>query len=62
MRLTRPAAHVLLLIAPDGAPGVLRTFDSATLKQTISIPVGGHGKRVILLYDARDYRGPQNPS
>ncbi len=62
MRLTRPAARVLLLIAPDGAPGVLRTFDSATLKQTISIPVGGHGKRVILLYDARDYRGPQNPS
>ena len=40
----------------------LRTFDSTTLEQTISLPVGGHGKRIILLYDARDYRGPQNPA
>lgn len=62
MRLTPPAAHVLLLVIPEGASDVLRTFDSATLAQTISLPVGGHGKRIILLYDARDYRGPQNPS
>jgi hypothetical protein len=62
MRLTRPAAHVLLLVTPAGAPDVLRTFDSTTLEQTISLPVGGHGKRIILLYDARDYRGPQNPA
>jgi 4-amino-4-deoxy-L-arabinose transferase-like glycosyltransferase len=62
MRLTRPAAHVLLLLIPDGASDVLRTFDSATLERTISLPVGGRGKRIILLYDAHDYRGPKNPA
>jgi hypothetical protein len=59
MRLTRPAPHVLLVVMPSDAAVVLRTFDSATLKQTISTPVGGHRMRVILLYDAHDYRGPQ---
>jgi 4-amino-4-deoxy-L-arabinose transferase-like glycosyltransferase len=62
MRLTRPAARVLLLVTPEGAPDVLPTFDSVTLKQTIALPVGGHRKRIILLYDAHDYRGPQNPA
>ncbi len=62
IRLTRPAAHVLLLVTPEGAPVVLPTFESAALKQTISLPVGGHSKRIILLYDAHDYRGPQNPT
>jgi len=62
MRLTHPAPHVLLLVTPDDAIRVLRTFDSATLRQTISTPVGGHRKRIILLYDAHDYRGPQKPA
>jgi 4-amino-4-deoxy-L-arabinose transferase-like glycosyltransferase len=61
MRLTRPATHVLLLVMPEDASEVLPTFDSATLKRTIDIPVGGHRERIIRLYDAHDYRGPQNP-
>jgi hypothetical protein len=46
---------------PEDASEVLPTFDSATLKRTIDIPVGGHRERIIRLYDAHDYRGPQNP-
>jgi 4-amino-4-deoxy-L-arabinose transferase-like glycosyltransferase len=59
MRLTRPAAHVLLLVMPEDASEVLPSFDSAALEKTIVIPVGGHRLRVIRLYDAHDYRGPQ---
>jgi 4-amino-4-deoxy-L-arabinose transferase-like glycosyltransferase len=59
MRLTPPAHHVLLVLAPDEAGPVLRTFDSVKLVNTVAIPIGGHHVRVTQLYDAIDYRGPQ---
>jgi 4-amino-4-deoxy-L-arabinose transferase-like glycosyltransferase len=59
MRLTRPAHRVLLVLGGDETKDVLPTFDSATLAKTVTIPVGGHHTRTSLLFDARDYRGPQ---
>jgi len=38
---------------------VLNTFDSHTLANTITVPIGGRHIRVTQLYDVRDYRGPQ---
>ena len=58
MRLTPPAHHVLLVLSPDEAGPVLRTFDSATLLNTVAIPIGGHQIRATQFYDARNYRGP----
>jgi 4-amino-4-deoxy-L-arabinose transferase-like glycosyltransferase len=59
LRLTVPAHRVLLVLAPEEAPSVLRSFDSSTLADTVSIPIGGRHVRITQLYDARDYRGPQ---
>lgn len=59
MRLTRPANRVLLAVAPDEAHEVLATFDSAAALSTLVVPIGGHHTRTTVLYDARDYRGPQ---
>ncbi len=59
MRLTRPAHRVLLVIGGDETGEVLPTFDSVSRIKAVTIPVGGHRTRTTLLYDARDYRGPQ---
>jgi hypothetical protein len=60
-RLEPGAAHVLLAIEPPSAGRVLPTFDSAILVKRVELRVGGRRTRVIELYDARDYRGPQPP-
>lgn len=55
-----PSFHrVLLAIAPNEASGVLVTFDSTKPIRTITERVGGHRTRMLALYDARGYRGPQ---
>lgn len=59
LRLTSPAPRVLLVVAAEGAPRVLSTFESAQLVETVSTPVGGGQSRSLRLYDARFYRGPQ---
>jgi 4-amino-4-deoxy-L-arabinose transferase-like glycosyltransferase len=59
LRLTAPAHRVLMVLSPQEAPSVLASFDSNTLVDTVTIPIGGHRLRVTQLYDARDYRGPQ---
>jgi 4-amino-4-deoxy-L-arabinose transferase-like glycosyltransferase len=59
MRLTPPAPHVLLVVEPDAATSVLSTFESAAALETVSTPIGGHRTRVLRLYDARNYFGPQ---
>jgi hypothetical protein len=59
LRLTVPAHHVLLVLAPDEATSVKRTFDSIVLVNSVTVPIGGHHLRITQLYDARDYLGPQ---
>jgi 4-amino-4-deoxy-L-arabinose transferase-like glycosyltransferase len=61
MRLAPPAGHVLLVITPQEVPHVLATFDSATPIATVDAPLGKHRLRTTLLYDARNYLGPQTP-
>lgn len=60
LRLTAPAHRVLMVLSPQEAPFVLQSFDSNTLIDTVTIPIGGHRLRVTQLYDAQDYRGPQS--
>jgi len=60
LRLQAPAHRVLMVLAPQEAPFVLGSFDSNTLIDTVTIPIGGHRLRITQLYDARDYRGPQS--
>jgi 4-amino-4-deoxy-L-arabinose transferase-like glycosyltransferase len=60
MRLVPPAPRVLLVVPPEDAAQVLATFDSNRLLSRVVERVGGHRPRVMLLYDARSYRGPQN--
>lgn len=59
LRLTPPAHRVLMVLSPREAPAVLESFDSNTLLDTVTVPIGGHRLRVTQLYDAMDYRGPQ---
>ena len=59
LRLEPGQVRVLLAVEPNAAGRVLATFDSAKLLTRLSIPVGGRHVRLIDLYDARDYRGPQ---
>ena len=59
LRLTAPAHRVLMVLSPQEAPMVLSSFDSNTLANTVTVPIGGRHIRVTQLYDARDYRGPQ---
>jgi 4-amino-4-deoxy-L-arabinose transferase-like glycosyltransferase len=59
LRLTAPAPRVLLVLAPEDAAAVLPTFESNRVVATVSTPVGGRQPRVLRLYDARFYRGPQ---
>ena len=59
MRLAEGAGRVLLVLEPASERRVLATFDSAVRVKTITSPIGGHHRRVAVLYDARHYRGPQ---
>lgn len=59
LRLTVPAHRVLMVVSPQEASEVLGSFDSNTLADTVTVPIGGHHIRVTQLYDARDYHGPQ---
>lgn len=59
LRLRAPAHRVLVAVSPGEAQDVLRTFDSSSLVDTVTIPIGGRHVRITQLYDARDYRGPQ---
>ena len=61
MRLVRPAPRVLLVVEPWVAAEVLSTFDSNRLLNRVTEPVGGRRVRVMLLYDAHGYRGPEIP-
>jgi 4-amino-4-deoxy-L-arabinose transferase-like glycosyltransferase len=58
MRLTPKDRHVLLALLPGEGNVVLPDFASATPLTTISIPIGGHHRRDVSLFDARGYRGP----
>ncbi|HSC17816.1 MAG TPA: glycosyltransferase family 39 protein [Rhizomicrobium sp.] len=52
--------RVLLVISPDEGSAMLGSFDSHRLLRSISIPLGRHHERVLALYDALFYRGPQS--
>jgi 4-amino-4-deoxy-L-arabinose transferase-like glycosyltransferase len=60
MRLTPPIRRTLMVLMPDEAPSVSKTFDSFSLLKTIDTPIGGKHHRIIALYDAMNYRGPQS--
>jgi 4-amino-4-deoxy-L-arabinose transferase-like glycosyltransferase len=51
--------RVLLVTAPDEASAMLASFDSQRLVRLLSIPLGRRHERVLALYDAQFYRGPQ---
>jgi len=59
MPLLSGARHVLVVTAPDEAPAVLASFDSRHLLTTLNIRLGSHHRRVLALYDARNFHGPQ---
>jgi 4-amino-4-deoxy-L-arabinose transferase-like glycosyltransferase len=59
MRLAPPAPRVLLVVDPRDAAEVLSTFDSNRLLARVATPVGGRRTRVMQLFDARGYRGPE---
>jgi 4-amino-4-deoxy-L-arabinose transferase-like glycosyltransferase len=55
-----PSFHrVLLAIAPNEAPKVLATFDSAKPLHALVVNAGAHRTRTLALYDASGYRGSQ---
>ena len=58
MRFKSRTARVLLALLPEQADVVPPTFESARRIGTISIPRGGHHPQVVLLYDARGFKGP----
>ncbi|HLY07299.1 MAG TPA: glycosyltransferase family 39 protein [Rhizomicrobium sp.] len=62
MRLEAGARRVLLVLEPASADRVLATFDSSMPVKAVTTPIGGHHQRIVTLYDARHYRGPQVPS
>lgn len=62
MRLGAGTGRVLLVLEPASANRVLATFDSSMPVKTVTTSIGGHHQRIVTLYDARHYRGPQVPS
>ena len=56
--LTPKYRRVLLVMEPDEAPRVLAYFDSHRLMEELSIPLGRHRSRVLLLYDAQGFSAP----
>jgi len=59
MPLRVSTQRVLLVAPPDEAAAILGSFDSHRLVRRLSIPLGRHHERVLALYDAHFYRGPQ---
>lgn len=59
MRLTPPAARVLMVLAPEDVASVAPTFESMRPVATLTTEVGGRHERVMRLFDARNYHGPQ---
>jgi 4-amino-4-deoxy-L-arabinose transferase-like glycosyltransferase len=59
MPLRAGTQRVLLVGAPDDTSAMLATFDSHELLRRLVIPLGHHHERVLALYDAHFYRGPQ---
>ena len=51
--------RVLVVTEPREAPAILALFDSQRLVGTLKIPLGKHHSRVLALYDAHNFRGPQ---
>jgi hypothetical protein len=60
MPLRAGTQHVLLAGMPDDTSAMLGSFDSQHLLRRIAIPLGQHRQRVVTLYDAHFYRGPQD--
>jgi len=60
MRLMPPVHRTLMVLTPDEAASVSKTFDSFSLLKTIDTPIGGKHHRIVSLYDAMNYRGPQS--
>ena len=60
MPLRAGTLRVLLVAPPDDTSAMLATFDSQRLLRRVSIPLGRHRQRVVALYDAHFYRGPQD--
>lgn len=57
--LARGTDRVMVVAAPDEAATILASFDSHRPLSTVKIPLGAHHRRVLALYDARNFRGPQ---
>jgi 4-amino-4-deoxy-L-arabinose transferase-like glycosyltransferase len=51
--------RVLLVAPPDEAAAMFAAFDSHRLIRTLSIPLGRHRSRLLTLYNAEFYHGPQ---
>jgi hypothetical protein len=62
MKMPLPAGtqRVLLVGMPDDTSAMLASFDSQHRLRRIAIPLGRHRQRVVALYDAHFYRGPQD--
>jgi 4-amino-4-deoxy-L-arabinose transferase-like glycosyltransferase len=59
MPLRANARRVLLVAPPGESAAMLASFDSHWVIRRLSIPLGRHHQRVLALYDAQFYRGPQ---
>jgi hypothetical protein len=60
MRLVAPVSRALLVVTPRAVGEVLPTFESTRFIERVVAPVGGENLRVIYLYEARNYRSPEN--
>jgi hypothetical protein len=60
MPLHAGTQRVLLVAMADDASAMLASFDSQRLVRDLAIPLGRHHQRVIALYAAHFYRGPQD--
>lgn len=58
MPLRAGTSQVLLVTPPDESSAMLASFDSAQLMRRLTIPLGSHHRRVLVLYNAHFYRDP----
>jgi hypothetical protein len=59
MPLRAGTRRVLLVASPDESSAILASFDSHRPLSRLTIPLGQHHERVLALYEADFYRGPQ---
>jgi hypothetical protein len=59
MPLRPGTRRVLIVASPDESAAMLDTFESHRLIRQLAIPLGRHQKRLLALYIADFYRGPQ---